>query len=836
MKVDSYEEDFGNFSEISQSDSTVVEEGENRDGSSDAVQYQEEPILANVTPLFRTTIRRLVYSAVFILPLWFLPWTADILEFNKQTLLIAVAGIGLVLYLVDIIRGGIVSYKPTLFYFPVAGIMAASAISVIFSVNKFTSLFGVGESRSAAFVTVASLAVLFFLAVNVIEDRGNKLKKIVTASLALAFIFGVLQVFGIFLFKGTVFASRAFNSVGSLNSLGILAALSLVFFIPSGIAKKHDDENLAEPNLISMLAGGLRYIGIVSALLLVILINWWPVWVITFISLLTLVYFDSVGDARLVKNRKMKLFAMPMVVIVLGVFLMLINFNWTSLKSKLPVEVAPSHKTSWKIDLNSLRTKPSGYGAENFAIAYDKFKPTSIANSVFYRFRFSDSASELYNSAAEGGFLAILSFIALLWFYWKEMTARIKDSFNSGAETSAIWAASFGLLVAYFLYPFNVVTMAFLFLLLALIVLTSDSSQERTISLESDAKLSFAGSLAFIMGLVLVLVAGYFTTKNYAANISLARALENSNLSKSIEYFVKSANGNPNDTRAYRLLSQAVVAQLAEDLKKGPQKGESRETYDSKIQNQIASAVSIALRATDTNSADSQNWINRGLIYENIMTLVSGANQAAVNMYNESLTRNPADPNTYLRIGNVYLSASDNLQRALNNSQNRGGVDFAAVRKQISDDLVRAEENYKKAISFYNNFGQALFNLAVVYDRQDKLPDAIKQFEKLRAANPKDPSVAFQLGLLYYRNNQKNNAFTVWQQAVILFPNYSNARWYLSLVFEERGDLDNALKQVEEIEKFNPDNELIRQRLTQLRSGKRTIPPDRVLDKKPLDQ
>jgi tetratricopeptide (TPR) repeat protein len=273
---------------------------------------------------------------------------------------------------------------------------------------------------------------------------------------------------------------------------------------------------------------------------------------------------------------------------------------------------------------------------------------------------------------------------------------------------------------------------------------------------------------------------------------------------------------------------------LAGDLKTGPKKDESPDNYNSRIQNQIASAINIALRATNVNPADSQNWTNRGLIYENLLTLVGGADQAAVNTYNESLARNPADPNTYLRIGNVYLSLADNIQRVINGKQSN--INFAEARKQIDDNLIKAEESFKKAVSLYNNFGQALFNLAVVYDRQNKIPDAIKQFEKLRATNPRDPSMAFQIGLLYYRNNQKNDALTAWQQAVLLFPNYSNARWYLSLVYEERGDLDGALKQVEEIEKFNPDNELVRTRLVQLRSGKRIIPPDKVLDQQPLNQ
>lgn len=833
-------------------------------------------------PIFTKAIRWLVYAAAFLTPLWFLSWTADISEFNKQTLLVVAAGIGLVLYLVDIIKSGAVRFRSSVFYFPIFGLVAAGAISVIFSVNRTVSLFGTAESRGAALITMASLAALFFLAMNVIEDRGRALKKILTVSLALAFMFGVLQVFGLYLFKGAAFASRSFNSVGSLNALGILAAISLAF-LTAETRKKSEYRNLDQGGARGDEGGGpqggifknlnmsifrylniFSYLGLASALFLVILINWWPVWAVAFVAMLASVAFTSASDPGSFKARRMRLFALPMAVIVLGIFLMLVNFNWTSLKSKLPVEVAPSHKTSWRIALDSLKVRPLGQGAENFVIAYDKFKPASIANTIFYQVRFTDGVSEAANTAAEGGILAVLAFLALLWFYGKELIGKVKSGFDgNGAKNQlrssipyeaearcepsqprsgstsqlsdgSTWAASFGLLIAYFLYPFNIAAMTLLFMLLALGVLSAGQSRERVINLESDAKYSFLGSLVFIVGLVLALVAGYFTVNNYTANVFLAKALKSGDRNKAIEYYVESANSNTNDARTYRLLSQTVIAQLADGLKSGPNKDESREDYNARIQNQIASAVNIALRATAVDPADSQNWVNRGLVYENLLTLVGGADQAAVNTYNESLVRNPADPNTYLRIGNVYLAVADNLQRAL--SRGQAGVDTSAVRKQIDENLTMAGENYNKAIALYNNFGQALYNLAVVYDRQNKLPDAIKQFEKLRAANPRDPSMAFQIGLLYYRNGQKDAAFNAWQQAVVLFPSYSNARWYLSLVHEERGDLDNALKQVEEIEKLNPDNELVQQRLTQLRSGKRTIPPEKVLDKQPLNQ
>lgn len=803
-----------------------VVEDESISAYEEAEMPEEETLPAS--PLFTKTIRWLVYAAAFLAPVFFLPFTADVLEFNKQVLLVAVAGIGLVLYLIDVVKTGIFKYKPSTLYWPVAGLVFAGIISVIFSVSRFNSVFGFGGERNLSLLSLASLAVLFFLTLSVVDDGGKTLKKIMTVSLALAFIFGTLQVLGLYLFKGGLFASRILTSVGALNALGILAAISLAFLVAKGGDSK---------SVLGRIISGFSYVGFILALFLIILINWWPVWTVAFVSLLAGVALESAGNLRLKAGSRMRMFAMPMSLIVLGIFLMLVNFNWASIKSKFPMEVAPSQKTSWGIVLDSLKSRPLGFGLENFGIAYDKFKPSDIANTAFSQIRFPDAASEMAGMAAEGGILMILAALSIFWFYGCGLVNRFKKGTLKGGEAGGIWAAGLGLLVALFLYPFNVALLAVLILVLALTEISGrhamDTAEEVTVNLESSAKYSFIGSLAFIIGLVLVLVAGYFTVNNYISNIYLARALGATDRTKAISYFVESANSNTKDAGVLRTLSQAVLVQLADDLRAGPKKDESQESYNAKIQNQIASAINIALRATDVDPADSQNWANRGLVYQSLMTLVGGADQAAINMYKESLARNSADPLTYLRMGNVYLIVAENIRTAINKAQ-PGQAGLAAAKSQMNDNMNKAEENFKKAISLYNNYGQALYNLAAVYDREGKLPEAIKQFEKLQATNQQDPSILFQLGLLYYRNNQKDNAFKAWQQAVVLFPNYSNARWYLSLVYEERGDLASALNQVEEIAKLNPDDKQVQQRLAQLKAGQRTIPPEKVLNKPPL--
>lgn len=782
-------------------------------------------------PMFCGVIRWLVYAAAFLIPLWFLPFTANVLELNKQVLLVGLAGAGAVLYLLDIIKGGIWRYRSSRMVWPILGLVGAAVLSVIFSVSRYTSVFGSVNSRGSSLVSLAALAVLFILALNVIEDRGYRLRKIVSVSLVIAFLYGFLQVFGVHIFGGA-FAQPNFNTIGSFNTLGILAAVALGVFSAGAVRLREGETSL----WFDTVARWMNYLGFVLALFFVVVINWWVIWMVAFVALLAAVAFQAASQVTSFHRMKMRLFAPPLAIIVIGIFLMLVNFNWLSIKSKLPVEIAPSQRTSWEIALEAIKSRPLGFGAENFGIAYDKFKPASIANTVFYQVRFTDATSEAANLAVEGGVPALLALAMIFWFYGRELVTRVRQGlFNE--EAGMIWAPTLALLVALFLYPFNMTLMTLLVLFLVLAAIKGEGEEEeKVINLENDAKYSFIGSFVFIVGLVAVLVAGYFTVNNYRSNFLLAKAVGESDRNKAIEYYVESANNNARDARVLRLLSQTVLAQLADELRNGPRKDETRESHNARIQNQIASAVNISIRATNVEPADAQNWANRGLIYQNLLTLVGGADQAAVNMYNESLARNPYDPQTYLRLGNLYLTLAENTQRIIVNPPRNQQFDFVVLRRQVDENLGKAKENFKKAISLYNNFGQALYNLAVVYDRKGELSEAIKQFERLQGNNPNDPSIVFQLGLLYYRNGQKDNALRAWERAVFLFPNYSNARWYLSLVLEERGDLDGALAQVREIERLNPDNELVQQRLAQLEAGKRVIPPEKVLDQKPLDR
>lgn len=757
----------------------------------------------------RKVIRWIVYVGIFLLPLWFLPFTYDILEFNKEILLFVVAGVGLVLYLIDMIKQGVLRYKPQAFYWPFAGFVIASIISTAVSVNRYTSLFGTASSRGSSLVGWVSLAILFFLAINITEDRGKTLRGVLSSSLGLTLLIGAVQALGLSLFAGS-FGKAAFNTVGSLDTIGFLAAVSLpLFMIPfMGVIRWQ-----------KIVVDVLRYAGIVAVFFFLVLINWGPLWIVTFATILAYVGFTAFTGIR---EGKMKFYAIPMAVIIIGIFLWIINFSWGPLKAKFPVEVAPTQKTSYQIAFDALKAKPLGYGLENYVVAYDKFRPKASVNNTFFQARFTDSSSEFTTMIVEGGIPMLLAFLAFLFFYVRALVLRIRRGFDGEGTQGKLWASSLGLLVIFFLYPISLSLTAVLVAVLALIMLMSEeSAEERVLNLEGKNIYSLTGSVAFIIGLVCVLVGGYFLVIQYVANVQLADAAAMPTGDAKVGLLVKSVNNYSHDGRTYQLLTQALLAQIADDLKT-MQTQKVPAAFADRLKNRLGSVVNVADRSTVVSPVDSDAWINDGYVYQNLIGLVANADSIALSKYKQALLLSPANALAYVRTGNIYLTLADNAGKS-------------ASRDAVNAQLDKAEESYKSAITLYGNYGQALYNLAAVYDRKGQVPQAIKQFEKLIPANPRDPSLMFQLGLLYYRNNQKDQALAAWKNAVTLFPDYSNARWYLSLVLEERGDLEGALAQVQAIEKLNPDNQLVKERLAKLDAGIRVIPPGTVLGQQPLN-
>ncbi|MDO8496331.1 MAG: tetratricopeptide repeat protein [bacterium] len=778
--------------------------------------YHPEPADPEKSKFYNNISRWVLYVGAVLLPLFFLPFTPDVLNSNKQLLLVAVASVSLISWLLGVVSSGYLTWRNNPVDRGLLALLGAFVLASIFSVNSFKSIFGSGGGLSNSLVSIIALTIIYFLLVNISDDKGRFFRSLIGGSMIIALIYGLIQIFGLHIFRFSFAMSKSFNTVGSVNTLGLLAAIGLPFFSKNKldlgfkITEKFPIEKMAT----------------VLSLVILVILNWWVLWVVAMAGMVSMIVFENLGRGRF----KLRRILLPMMVIVLGVFMMIIKFDFALLKRDLPTEVAPSFKLSGDVLAAVLKEKlVFGYGLENFSVAFDKYGASSINNTSFSDARFFDATSEILTLLIEGGLIVgaaiaflIISIGLLLWRFKKSIL--MGQDMESLRGDIGVLASFIALIAALFLYPLNLTMTLLLYLFMALSVLVVFGDERKEFNIEEKASLSLGSSLGFIGGLVLVLVGLYFSTTIYISKVTYAQAITNSDNQRAASLLVDSINWNSRDDAYYRTASRTALQLLAKELN-APANNER----NARVQNYVSSAVSLAKQATDVNPSESLNWDNLGFVYQNLLAIVDGVDKLAEDAYLTGSKLRPGDPAFTYKIGMLYLSKFDRYGQLNANLR-------ASVAKDAQASLVKAAEYLKKSTDLSSNFGLAIYNLGVVYERQGELTEAIQQLEKVAPANSNQPGLAFELGLLYYRAGRKDDAFNALQRAVVLAPDYSNARWYLALILEERKDLDGAIQQLQRIldVDVNKDNPEVMQKLDELRTGTNKTPPDKVLDQQPL--
>lgn len=787
---------------------------EERFETSETTMFQEQEeidseIVANNT--YNRISEWVVSVGIVLMPLFFLPFTTGPLEINKQLLLILFSGLALVMWLVGVVSSGYLKWRYNNFIKPVGAIVLATLLATIFSFTKFKSLYGLPNSLSDSFVSIVALAVMYFLIVNTYDDKGKKIQILLAVSVSVAFVYGVLQLLGVYILRLPFTTSRIFNTIGSPNALGVLAAVSLPFL------------HKLNYNL-PLVKNHWSKVATVLAVVILVILNWWVLWTIAIVGMFALVALESMNS----KTFKIAQFIVPLMIIVLGVFLMVVKSELSFIKKNLPAEVSPSFNLSSKISGSVLKERfIYGYGPENFSLAFDKHGSTVLSSTSLAGIRFYDSTSEFFNFLVHGGMILVLAILFFVAFVaWNIIRAQIKDT-NDSSHTG-VMATMMALIVALFLYPFNIGLMFFLFAMLGLVALVLWGDDKYYFSIEKSPFFSLISSLGFIGGLVLVLITSYFTLLMYFADIKYAQALKETDYQKGADMVTKAISWNNHNSDYYRTLSQIALNLLSVEIKK-PKTDPNR---GARMQNYVSSSVNFAKKATEIDPREALNWTNLGTIYRNLLTLVDGVDKLSEEAYLKAIELRPGDASYYNQIGSLYLTEGDLLaQIALSGSANS-----ARAREGAMAAYVTAEDYLKKSINISNNFGLAIYNLGMVYEREGKLSEAIKQLEKIAPFNSNQPGLMFELGLLYYRAGRKDDAVNQLQRAVLLVPDYANARWYLALIYEEKGDADGAIEQLEKILEVdvNKGNVQVTEKLNAIKSGKKIVPPPKVLDQKPL--
>lgn len=668
-----------------------------------------------------------VWASIFLIPLFTLPFTANVLDFPKQLLLLALASAGFVFWFWSGISERKFEINLSPLNFLILGLLAAVFVSSVFSLYRYGSIWGWPLPVAESFAAMMGFGLLYFLIVNNFKKAELPwLIAIFGVSATIAAVYGVLQSFGIYL---TPFLSYAkdnpvFNTVGSTGGFLMFLAAVLAMILPLAFAAQ---KKLAIPMKICavILFGALLlFNGALTAYLpskagaagydFVL-----APWIILAAGALSAVIFAVSNQQFSERNRVMKnvSFAMFFCAVLLIAFntfakpiVLQISENSNNFFNRqIGTEIILRHTISAEIAVETLKQSPReffiGSGPGTFSYNYVKFKPRQIAqDELGWNLTFFAGSSEIVNRAATTGALGLLLFLAIILAWTIEGFRALTREEEEPLLPLAVFSGWLAIAVAAFFYPFNfVLASVFWFLLAATIAISS----EKMFLLPLDnVKKNYAASMIFAALLTASMIFILQIAKNYYAEIAYldaVKAFGEKNIPMAIQKLEIAADATNRLQDSYLTgLAQAYLAQAEQKIEEKTGGEDAQAALEAAVP-YLQEAIRNAAQSTETaNPGNSSNWAFRAQIYRQLIGIDKSFDDWALNMYEKAIQLEPLNPLLFGEVGQVYL---------------------------IKNDLDKAKIAFEKAVELTPRYIDAHYYLALIADQRQDKAEAIARLE-----------------------------------------------------------------------------------------------------------
>lgn len=772
---------------------------------------------------FQTGAKIILYIFAALLPLWFVPFSLPT-EFGREITFGVLIVIAVILRLLIILRTGEVNFPHSFLLWAAAALLVIFSASVFLSKSPLLSLLFSEATGEKLSTLILGILIMLLAATSFGHKReiGVLLFILLIAGTVSALI-TLLQFLGVPVYSVLRFLplmqGQNFNVVGTVNGLALFYVSLLLInvgLILSGFFQTW-----------KLWVRSLLIVSSVSFLAVVLSVNFSTVWIVLLGSAIFL--FGLIFD----RNRKGAFgwrYWAALGLILFSVVMLLIrtqSLAWV----QLPAEVNPSLTATFSISKAVFKENVKniflGTGPATFGLDWVKYKDPSINQTIFWGIRFNQGYSwitTLIPTLGLMGFFAFLGFLSVTIFTF--LRGLLSSPSGEMITARALFLGLASIVLTGFLYPATFTLVLLLFLLVGLLLaLTAETDGQASFWKVKAYTIKFEGpwvvftsSLVIIFSVSLAVGALYFAADKARAAWALENgmaAFNKGNLAEAVNQFEKSIALDPNNPK----LMQTLVLARLEQIRDVIQRASRGENVQSEFQGTVATAIQNSQLVLSIYPQEPIFWRAQGSLYEIIIPFIAGSERFAVESYQKAAELDPQNPVIWTDLGRAYLTFAERVQFLLN--QNQGQKEQLAQAKQFA--LAEAEKAFRKATEVKPDFAQAHFLLAQTAVRQNKLDEAIKNVEQARQAAPVDIGIAFQLGLLYYQVNDFGRAEAEFLRAVSINDNYSNARYFLGLIYDRRGEREKAIKEFEKILIFNPANDEVKKVLANLRAKKRAL-------------
>jgi tetratricopeptide (TPR) repeat protein len=241
--------------------------------------------------------------------------------------------------------------------------------------------------------------------------------------------------------------------------------------------------------------------------------------------------------------------------------------------------------------------------------------------------------------------------------------------------------------------------------------------------------------------------------------------------------------------RAHRAAIEIGLLQLSQLLSGG----ETDEATLAQLQDTLATTIQHGLSAVAIENNNYQNWLALARLYGELAGVgVEGAEAAARSAYEEAQKNSPTNPLPFLGLAQLELQASND---------------------------VGAREYLLRALEVKPDLAAALFLLSQIEARAGDLPAARARAEAVVQVAPNDSLGWYNLGTIYYAEENYEFAGAAFERAVGIQNDYANALFLLSASYAQLGFYEEGATALRAVAALNPSEASLPDMIAALERG-----------------
>lgn len=745
------------------------------------------------TLFLRRLTSALLYIAVFCVPLFFLPFTVETVELNKYFFFYICIFLALLSWISRGVILKIFVFKRTPLDIPLLVLWAVTFITSIVSRDRYVSFFGDFSLMSINFLNITAFVIFYFLLVQEVGKIKGVLNFIHTFFISgfLTTLFFILRAGG--LWTATYGFLPQFNTLNISNGLfGIFLIILCLLSLAVLAVKK---QNLGSDVLM--------FLVFFASLAGVVMIGFKILWIILTVALILLIVFlvSHTNEVRTVwTSVAFALFVAGILFVLLGVP------QFLTAKLPLEVSLGPSTSYGMFKDTITYNARYFlfGSGPSTFAYDFSQFRPSGLNNNFAWNVRFRQPYSSAMEWGMSTGILGILSFLVILLMgigliintWLKQVVINRKKkvgliSISSLQDSPLVfWGLTAGwltLVFAFFVVNFGAAVWLLFWLFLGLMIraaahLSKGELPETTISLKTTPQYGIVTSFAFILVFTGILVLGIYLGRFYTAEVVYAQALTKSTSGQAgldrIAQLQKSLQYNPNRVPFYLTIAESFLIKAQEV---------ASTTKDvNQVAQLVSAAVNAAKAASDKSPQSVATWESLATMYANARGVAPEANNWLISSLERAIILEPTNPTFYIGLGNAkllerrYSEAKDDFEKAVGFKPDMlQGYVLLAATYEAQNNIDKAIETMERGLPIGRNDATYVFQTGRYYFNRHKdndWPLTELAWRRAIALNPNYSDALFALALLYERTSNKSPALQLYKRVLELNPGNAQVR------------------------------------------------------------